>query len=119
MVRYLSKSSVEFQCFEMQAKVGGMWNYTPENDASMKGLNNDPFFCDTGTCFHSLYEYLETNIPAYLMQAKDFVTRTDGGYFSLKETQDFLAKYTEHFGLLKHVRLNTYVKDVRLATPEE
>ncbi|KAF8637833.1 hypothetical protein AX17_002463 [Amanita inopinata Kibby_2008] len=85
--------------FEARDNVGGVW--LPASPAA-----NDPPLTP-------LYDSLTTNLPHPLMvySGHPFPPSTPV-YPHASLVQKYLASYTEHFGLLPHIRLNTIVESV-------
>ncbi|XP_063988491.1 senecionine N-oxygenase-like [Diachasmimorpha longicaudata] len=87
--------------FERNREVGGMWVYT-----ELTGLDS------YGLPVHSgLYKNLKTNVPKEIMTMPDFPFPkvTGPSYVHHSVIKKYLQNYTRHFGLYRHIKLNTLV----------
>jgi len=99
--------------FEQRSTVGGVWNYTPENDSrsslSIPQIDpnqgfDKPIWRETpkgGGCHEKeatfvspLYERLEANLPKYLMQHSDQPFPDDSQLFPTHKT---ITEYLENY----------------------
>lgn len=115
MSRYLiaEKTFSRIDIYEQRSTVGGVWNYTPENDAQRqytvpqtepgqpldkpiwrRSRNSDTIPTERATFISPMYERLEANLPKQLMQHSDFPF-PDGD--QLFPTHASISKYLERY----------------------
>lgn len=95
LAKALKEQGVNFECFEIGSRIGGMWRY--END---NGLSS---------AYRSLHIDTSRNNLGY----SDFpIPDTYPDFLSHYEVMDYLEAYAERAGVLPHIRFNTRVEDV-------
>lgn len=91
----LLDKGVEFDCYEIGSKLGGMWRY--ENDNGMS----------------SAYRSLHVDTSRQNLGYSDYpIPDRYPDFLSHYEVLEYLESYADHFGVTQHVQFNTKVEDV-------
>jgi cation diffusion facilitator CzcD-associated flavoprotein CzcO len=92
VVKRFAESGIDFDCFEAESDVGGIWNL------------DSP---------HAVYGSTHLNSSKKLTRYLDFDFAEDWPvYASAEQVQDYLRAYAEEFGLYDRITFNTRVEDV-------
>jgi cation diffusion facilitator CzcD-associated flavoprotein CzcO len=92
VVKRFAESGIDFDCFEAESDVGGIWNL------------DSP---------HAVYGSTHLNSSKKLTRYLDFDFAEDWPvYASAEQVQDYLRAYAEEFGLYDRITFNTRVENV-------
>lgn len=92
VVKRFAESGIDFDCFEAESDVGGIWNL------------DSP---------HAVYSSTHLNSSKKLTRYLDFDFAEDWPvYASAEQVQDYLRAYAEEFGLYDRITFNTRVENV-------
>ena len=87
--------------------MGGLWN---SQDKTPKKFEERHEYL-----LESIYEEVETNLPWFVMNYKDFPSKgyckTLPSHFTKKEVEQYLSDYASHFNLHPLIQFNTLVTD--------
>lgn len=96
IAKYLSQSGFEVTIFEIGSQIGGLWCFNNDNQRS------------------SAYKTLHINTSRGVTHFHDLDFDDETQYFpDHLDMHRYLVKYAEHFDLVKLIRFNTRVVDVR------
>ena len=104
----------DVKVFETRNSLGGLWNYTEENESNYSDLSQNAYYKKYGWLSPSLYPYMTTIVPKYLMLLKDFPSEENlYKWIPSQEYYEYLCDYAKHFELAKHITFNTTVTRVK------
>ena len=94
--KYLTQAGLDVTIFEIGTQIGGMWCYENDNQRS------------------SAYRTLHINTSRDVTRFHDFDFDPDVQFFpDHRDMHKYLVKYAQHFDIVKRIRYNARVKDVR------
>lgn len=90
------KDICDLECFEMQSKPGGLWNYTDITDETVDKTTD--FYANVyGHNYASMYKDMVSLGPKVIMRFKDMQDKIEGGYFTVhsfrEHLEDMITKY--------------------------
>lgn len=89
-IKELVEAGHEVLCFEKNSDIGGVFSE------------------------HGTYDSVELTVSNYFMAYSDFMPYDESvKFWTRKEYKEYLDRYVEHFDLLKHIRFNCTVNDIR------
>ncbi|XP_060532608.1 senecionine N-oxygenase-like [Cylas formicarius] len=103
--RHISNTSdFSLDVFEMGARPGGTWVYTDDVGQDRYGY----------PVYSAMYKGLKTNLPKEVMGFPDFpIPEQSRSYLTQAEILNFLELYAAKFDLMRYIKLNTMVTEVR------
>jgi len=111
------KEVADVTVFDAQSQIGGLWNYSDVTELNHPNLQSDVYFKHYGSLSSSIWKDLTCNLPRHVMTYKDFPMKDDVPTFPSREHFfDYLVSYADHFDMHRHIKLNTFVRSVRLCS---